>query len=190
MVVDESKRTEDAPQEGVAAEHHGPAEHKPSLSVWPFPLAVGVAMTLVGLAVSPGLIGAGAVIAAFSLVGWLREAREENRIEGAATVRFVQMVVFQVMPDALPALAQPQGPLAQLAAHAAELRRRQEFRDLLVTRTPNAAGPVLVVVQTGWEAGDDLADYSAGPANVEKLVRSWDVVIPGTIEVYDMEAMG
>ncbi len=192
MVVSEPTETDNASQEpqmvpGAGTEHRAPHEHRPALSVWPLPLAVGVAMALVGLAINPGLIGGGAAIAAMSLIGWLREARAEDRVEALHT-RLVQVVVFQVLADDVTALEQPGGILARLHEHQQELRRRDGFVDMLIIRTPPRPGPTLFIVETGWAERDQLSAYAWGKNNVETLVRAaGEPVLTDTVEVYDME---
>jgi len=50
---------------------HRPA-HGPAPSIWPVTLATGVGLAAVGAVTSPLILGAGLVIAAFALIGWVR----------------------------------------------------------------------------------------------------------------------
>ena len=49
----------------------------PAPSIWPVTLATGVGLAAVGVLTSPIVVAAGALIAAFALAGWIRQALEE-----------------------------------------------------------------------------------------------------------------
>ena len=51
--------------------------HLPGPSWWPLTLAIGLALTLTGLVVSPVLLAVGAVTGLASLGLWIRDARRE-----------------------------------------------------------------------------------------------------------------
>lgn len=51
--------------------------HLPGPSWWPLTLAIGLALTLTGLVLSPVVLAAGAVIGLTSLGLWIRDARRE-----------------------------------------------------------------------------------------------------------------
>ncbi len=57
------------------------SEHRPkdgpAPSIWPVTLATGVGLAAVGVLTSPIVIAAGALITAFALAGWIRQALEE-----------------------------------------------------------------------------------------------------------------
>ena len=55
---------------------HRPA-HGPAPSIWPVTLATGVGLAAVGAVTSPLILGAGLVIAAFALIGWVRQTVDE-----------------------------------------------------------------------------------------------------------------
>ncbi|MHB8324744.1 MAG: aa3-type cytochrome oxidase subunit IV [Candidatus Dormibacteria bacterium] len=66
------------------AEEHDPTadaepgdEHLPGPSLWPILLAVGVAMSLIGVITKPVVVIIGLVILVGSLGGWVRDARRE-----------------------------------------------------------------------------------------------------------------
>ncbi len=183
-VQQEENRSTQAPRAHVS--------HAPEVSVWPLPLAIGIAFALVGLAVFRELTGAGIVIALVSLVGWLREAREQGEVRPALASRYLQVVVFQAMPAAMGALAAPGGLFHRLNDHATDLREEEPaFTDMLITRTVSGDGPVLVMVETGWSSAEALAAYHNADPNVEKLVRAADTGLPSAlIEVYDTEVAG
>ena len=49
----------------------------PPSSIWPVTLATGVGLAALGILTSWIIVAAGAVIAAFALVGWIGQALEE-----------------------------------------------------------------------------------------------------------------
>jgi hypothetical protein len=51
--------------------------HQPAPSIWPVTLATGVGLAAVGVVTSPLLVAAGLLIAAFALIGWVRQAVDE-----------------------------------------------------------------------------------------------------------------
>lgn len=55
------------------------AMHLPGPTWWPLLLAIGVALTLTGLIVSPIMLAIGAVVGVASLGLWVRDARRELR---------------------------------------------------------------------------------------------------------------
>ncbi len=65
--------------EPVPAAAHEEGEHLPSPSFWPFLLAIGVAMSLVGVITKPAVVVIGLVILLGSLGGWVRDARRDYR---------------------------------------------------------------------------------------------------------------
>ena len=52
-------------------------KHGPAPSIWPVTLATGVGLAAVGVLTSPIVIAAGALIVAFALAGWIRQALDE-----------------------------------------------------------------------------------------------------------------
>jgi hypothetical protein len=60
--------------------HHGDhPTHQPGPSFWPILLAVGIAMSLIGVITKIEVVVIGLVIVVASLAGWVREARHEYR---------------------------------------------------------------------------------------------------------------
>jgi hypothetical protein len=51
--------------------------HAPSPSIWPVTVATGVGLAAVGALTSPIVIGAGVLITALAIFGWIRQALEE-----------------------------------------------------------------------------------------------------------------
>jgi hypothetical protein len=54
-----------------------PRSHQPAPSIWPVTLATGVGLAAVGVVTSPLLVAGGLLIAAFALIGWVRQAVDE-----------------------------------------------------------------------------------------------------------------
>ncbi|MGA7087232.1 MAG: cytochrome c oxidase subunit 4 [Candidatus Dormiibacterota bacterium] len=60
--------------------HHGEdAPHLPGPSFWPFLLALGIAMSLIGVITKIEVVVIGLVVVVAALAGWVREARHEYR---------------------------------------------------------------------------------------------------------------
>ncbi|MGH7666109.1 MAG: aa3-type cytochrome oxidase subunit IV [Candidatus Dormibacteria bacterium] len=58
----------------------GPGAHTvPGPSFWPILLAIGIAMSLIGVITQIAVVVIGLVLVVASLVGWIREARNEYR---------------------------------------------------------------------------------------------------------------
>ena len=53
--------------------------HLPGPSWWPLMLAVGIALTLTGLVISPVMLAVGALTGVCALALWIRDARREYR---------------------------------------------------------------------------------------------------------------
>ena len=53
------------------------ARQGPAPSIWPVTLATGVGLAALGILTSWIVVVAGAIIAAFALVGWIAQALEE-----------------------------------------------------------------------------------------------------------------
>jgi len=51
--------------------------HQPAPSIWPVTLATGIGLAAVGVLTSPLILGAGLLVAAFALIGWIRQALDE-----------------------------------------------------------------------------------------------------------------
>ena len=62
-------------------EEHEPAgeEHLPGPSFWPVLLAVGVAMSLIGVITKVVVVVIGLIILVVALGGWIRDARRDYR---------------------------------------------------------------------------------------------------------------
>jgi len=58
---------------------HEVGEHLPSPSFWPFVLAIGVTMSLIGVITKPAVLVIGLVVLLVSLGAWVRDARRDYR---------------------------------------------------------------------------------------------------------------
>jgi len=57
----------------------GDAAHLPGPSFWPILLAIGIAMSLIGVITKIEVVVVGLALTLVSLFGWVREARHEYR---------------------------------------------------------------------------------------------------------------
>jgi hypothetical protein len=73
---DESQPPAPGPENPAPGE---PAEHLPASSFWPFTLALGIAMSLIGVITKVEVVIIGLTITVVSLIGWIRQARIEYR---------------------------------------------------------------------------------------------------------------
>src|SRR3990172_6049931 len=105
-------------------------------------------------------------------------------------MEYVQTVLVQVEAAKIGEASRPQGLLAALDEHRSYLQRLAGFQDMRVTRSINAEGNVLLVVETRWRDDDSLVEYETREPNVMSIVnRHLDAVIPDTVQVLDMEAL-
>ncbi|MFZ0169349.1 MAG: cytochrome c oxidase subunit 4 [Candidatus Dormiibacterota bacterium] len=65
--------------EAVEGHHGEDAPHLPGPSFWPFLLALGIAMSLIGVITKIEVVVIGLVVVVAALAGWVREARHEYR---------------------------------------------------------------------------------------------------------------
>jgi len=105
-------------------------------------------------------------------------------------MEYVQSVLFQVPAEKVEEMVRPGGLLAALEAHKARLGQMRGFLELLVVRSPNEEGPVQVVVETKWEDATSLVDYEESDFTVLHLLEPYaDLVLPESLQVYDMEVL-
>ncbi|MGA9776562.1 MAG: cytochrome c oxidase subunit 4 [Candidatus Dormiibacterota bacterium] len=69
----------DEPETPEQPLHPAEEEHGPGPSFWPALLAVGVAMSLIGVITKVVVVVIGLVILLVALGGWLRDARRDYR---------------------------------------------------------------------------------------------------------------
>ena len=102
----------------------------------------------------------------------------------------VQTVLFEVPAEKAPEMVRYEGLLAELEGHKARLQQMRGFLDMVVMRSLNEEGPVQVAVETKWQDPDSLADYEESRPTVPDVVERFKgLVVPGSIQVYDMEVV-
>lgn len=102
----------------------------------------------------------------------------------------VQTVLFEVPEDKVGEVARYKGLLAELEGHKARLQLMPGFLDMIMTRSLNDAGPVQLVVLTRWRDPDSLADYEESKPTVPDVLDCFkELVVPGSVQIYDMEVM-
>jgi len=102
----------------------------------------------------------------------------------------VQTVLFEVPAEKAAEIARYKGLLAELEGHKARLQQMPGFLDMTVTRSLNEEGPVQVAVATRWQDPDSLGDYEESrPTIPDVLERLEGLVVPGSIQVHDMEVV-
>jgi len=102
----------------------------------------------------------------------------------------VQTVLFEVPADKAAEIARYKGLLAELEGHKARLQQMPGFLDMVVTRSLNEEGPVQVVVHTRWQDPDSLGDYEESKPTVPDVLDCFQgLVVPGSLQVYDMEVV-
>jgi len=105
-------------------------------------------------------------------------------------MEYVQSVLFVVPGAKIGEMVRPGGLLAALEGHKARLQQMRGFLDMQVIRSLNEEGPVQVVVETKWQDADSLADYEESELAVPRLLESFvDLVVLGSLQVYDMEVL-
>ncbi|HEX5940438.1 MAG TPA: hypothetical protein VFZ12_08765 [Dehalococcoidia bacterium] len=175
-----------AHDEAVHEEHI----HLPGPSIWPLALALGIFLIGVGLAWELVFAGAGVVIMIGAMAGWVAETREQAiEIEGReGPPRYVHTVLFQYMAHDEDKLAGGQGLRAQIDQHLLAIKGMPGFVEQRILRTDNNEGPVQMIVTTTWKNADVLADYEESGATLEALLKAQEeVVVPGSVQVYDLQ---
>ena len=105
-------------------------------------------------------------------------------------MEFVQTVLVQIDASKVDAVSRPLGLLADVDAHISYLQQQRGFLDMRVTRSINAEGNVLLVVETGWQDDTSLMDYETREPNVMTILsKHKDVIVPDSLQVLDMEAI-
>jgi len=100
------------------------------------------------------------------------------------------MVLFQVPAEKAAEIARYEGLLAEMEGHTARLQLTPGFLDRVMTRSLNDTGPVQLVVFTRWRDPDSLADYEESrPAIPDVLDCFKELVVPGSVQIYDMEVI-
>ncbi|KKL28404.1 hypothetical protein LCGC14_2375490, partial [marine sediment metagenome] len=106
-------------------------------------------------------------------------------------MEFVQTVLVQIEASKIDEASRPGGLLTELYEHTSYLQRQPGFQDMRVTRSINPEGNVLLVVETRWRDDTSLVDYETREPNVMSIVnKHQDLIVPDSLQVLDMEALG
>jgi len=105
-------------------------------------------------------------------------------------MEYVQLVLAQLPADKLEEALRPGGLLDRLDEHRNHLVHQAGFQDMRVVRSINRQGNVQLVVETRWADDQSLIDYETGePTVVSILEQHRDLLVPGSLQVIDMEAL-
>jgi plastocyanin len=105
-------------------------------------------------------------------------------------MEYIQTVLVQVEASRLERASEPGGLLAELDEHRSFLRQQLGFRDIRITRSINPEGNVLLVIETRWDDDESLVRYETTEPNVASVINNHrDVIVAGTLQVLDMEAL-
>lgn len=86
--------------------------------------------------------------------------------------------------------SRPGGLLAELAEHRSYLRQQHGFEEMQITRSINAEGNVLLVVETRWRDDNSLVEYETREPNVTSIVNKYqELIVRDSLQVLDMEAV-
>src|SRR3972149_4245599 len=101
-------------------------------------------------------------------------------------MEYVQTVLVQIDASAMEEASRPGGLLAQLAEHRNYLRQQHGFEDMQITRSINAEGNVLLVVETRWRDDNSLVEYETREPNGMSIVNKYQELIGrGSRQVLD-----
>ncbi|HET9201220.1 MAG TPA: hypothetical protein VFO84_09655 [Dehalococcoidia bacterium] len=167
--------------------------HLPGPSIWPIIIAIGIFLVGVGLASELVFAGAGAVIMVGGIAGWIAETRKQAiELEGReGPARYVHTVLFQYMAQDEDKLAGSNGLRSQIDQHLLAIKGMPGMLEQRILRTDNNEGPIQMIVTTTWSEADRLADYEESGATVEALLKAQEgVVVPGSVQVYDLQDLG
>lgn len=194
-------------QEHTEQAAHGehPDVHLPDPSIWP--LVVGLAAMFLGAALvwwqrdsssdlAPVAVGAAAVFTLFAAAGWayedgrMRAKAESGEIHGPRNPRFNQVVTFAIPEGALALAGVENGVLGEIEQTDGPLHDLAGFQDLRITVSPSDTGPSQVLVETTWSGREELATYDESRQTMlDILARHEDQVVPGSVQVFDMEVV-
>jgi plastocyanin len=86
--------------------------------------------------------------------------------------------------------SRPKGLLAALDEHRSFLGQQPGFQDMRVTRSINAEGNVLLVIETHWSDDHSLVQYETREPNVSSIIKQHqDLIVADSLQVLDMEAL-
>jgi heme-degrading monooxygenase HmoA len=127
------------------------------------------------------------------MAGWVAETRRQSiELEGReGPPRYVHTVLFQYMAHDEDKVAGSNGLRSQIDQHLLAVKGMPGMIEQRVLRTDNSEGPIQMIVTTTWSDPDRLADYEESGASLEALLRAQeDVVVPGSVQVYDLQDIG
>src|SRR3970282_262205 len=105
-------------------------------------------------------------------------------------MEYVQTVLVQIEASAMDEASRPGGLLAELAEHRSYLRQQHGFEEMQITRSINAEGNVLLVVETRWRDDNSLVEYETREPNVMSVVNKYqELIVRDSLQVLDMEAV-
>ncbi|MEE9286213.1 MAG: hypothetical protein V3V35_10870, partial [Dehalococcoidia bacterium] len=105
-------------------------------------------------------------------------------------MEYVQTVLVQIPADTIDETSRPQGLLDELDAHRTFLEQQPGFQDMRVSRSINAEGNVLLVIETRWQDDNSLVEYETREPTVMSIINRYpDRIIQGSLQVLDMEAL-
>lgn len=101
-----------------------------------------------------------------------------------------QVVLFQVPAEKAAEMARYEGLLAEMEGHKARLQLTPGFLDMVMTHSLNDAGPIQLMVLTRWRDPDSLADYEESRPTIPDVLDCFqELVVPDSVQIYDMEVM-
>lgn len=105
-------------------------------------------------------------------------------------MEYVQTVLVQIDAGMMDEASRPQGLLEELDNHRSYLLQQPGFLDMRITRSVNAEGNVLIVIETRWASDTSLIDYETHEPTVASLIeRHRDIIVADSLQVLDMEAI-
>ncbi len=105
-------------------------------------------------------------------------------------MEYIQTVLVQIQATMTDEASRPQGLLAALDEHRSFLEQQPGFQDMRVTRSINAEGNVLLVIETHWSDDHSLVEYETREPNVMSIInRHLEIIVADSLQVLDMEAL-
>jgi len=105
-------------------------------------------------------------------------------------MEYIQTVLVQIQATMTDEASRPQGLLAALDEHRSFLEQHSGFQDMRVTRSINAEGNVLLVIETHWSDDHSLVEYETQEPNVMSIInRHQEIIVADSLQVLDMEAL-
>src|SRR3972149_4206756 len=105
-------------------------------------------------------------------------------------MEYVQTVLVQIEASAMDEASRPGGLVAELGEHRSFLRQQHGFQDMQITRSINAEGNVLLVIETRWQDDNSLVEYETHEPNVMSIVNKYpELIVRDSLQVLDMETV-